>query len=212
MQGLSRFQSLEQLSLAGCGIRDDVLASFPVLPALTGLILSDNLATNLHALAACTNLRDLDLSGNRISDIKALDPLKPLNLTSLDLGGCPLDVAPADVFDMLATLTYFNGEDRLGKGERCCCSTPAAATCMALRRPPGTSRPVRSPLFVPPTERPADDEGESSEGEYEEEEYQEGEEEEEEQEEGDPAEGGEGGDLGGEAGDDGDDDVSACCA
>lgn len=127
LQDLSRLSDLERLSLGGCNIRGSSLASFPPLQQLTGLILTDNaIAGNLDPLTVLTNLKDLDLSGNRITDLSALAPLTALShLSSLDISGCPAEntdpvAARKTIAEMLAVLPalkYINGEDLLGNGE-----------------------------------------------------------------------------------------------
>ena len=128
MQDLSKSTDLERLSLGGCNIRGASLATFPRLEHLTGLILTDNaIAGSLEHLTVLSNLKDLDLSGNRISDLSALAPLTALShLTSLDISGCPADTKNPDtarktIAEMLAvlpSLKYINGEDLLGNGEK----------------------------------------------------------------------------------------------
>ena len=128
MQDLAKFPDLQRLSLVGCNIRGNSLATLPPLLHLTSLTLADNaIAGNLDSLTSLTTLQDLDLSGNRISDLSTLSPLVTLtSLTSLDISGCPVETTKGPVntrisiFDMLAVLPalkYVNGEDFLSNGE-----------------------------------------------------------------------------------------------
>ena len=81
----SEFVNLEVLSLVKVGLI--TLKGFPDLPNLKRLDLSDNLISNgLHHLAYCKKLNVLNLSGNKIFEIKELEPLKQFkNLNNLDL-------------------------------------------------------------------------------------------------------------------------------
>ena len=139
LQALTQLPSLAHLSLASCNVRDAALETLPELPGLTGLNLTDNaIAGSLAPLARLPNLRDLDLSGNRIAAVSALAPLTALtNLTALDVSACPLEATDPDIraklFEMLAVLpalNYINGEDRLGEGE--CLDAWKLKACMVL--------------------------------------------------------------------------------
>jgi len=112
------FINLENLSLINVGLTN--LKGFPKLPQLRRLELSDNRLTGgLENLAGCTNLKMLNLSGNKIKDVKALEPLKSLaNLKSLDLFNC--DVTSSETyrmktFEALPQLKYLDGFDREDK-------------------------------------------------------------------------------------------------
>ena len=88
--------------------------------------MTDNsIADNLGSLTVLTNLKDLDLSGNRITDLAQLEPLTELQqLNSIDISGCPVEIKDSvsvrkSIFEMLAVLPalkYVNGEDLLGNG------------------------------------------------------------------------------------------------
>uniref|UniRef100_A0A1B6GE27 U2A'/phosphoprotein 32 family A C-terminal domain-containing protein n=1 Tax=Cuerna arida TaxID=1464854 RepID=A0A1B6GE27_9HEMI len=81
----NEFVNLKYLSLVNVGLV--TLKGFPELPNLKQLELSDNLISNgLHHLKQCKKLAGLNLSGNKISQLKELEPLKEFkNLRNLDL-------------------------------------------------------------------------------------------------------------------------------
>lgn len=112
---LERHQSLEHLSIAGVGVTS--LEGFPRLRNLTRLTLSDNrIAGGLDHLVAAglSSLRDLDLSNNRIQDVRDLAPLADLRLVSLDLYECPVTRVKdyrSRVFGMIRTLKYLDKMD-----------------------------------------------------------------------------------------------------
>eukprot|EP00210_Caulerpa_lentillifera_P001311 g1261.t1 len=119
LSGLHEFTSLTKLSLCNVGL--STLSGFPHLVNLTKLILADNRITDgLEHLteAGLTNLRVLSLAHNRISEISQLEPLKQLELTSLDLGECPLVQNTTNyretVLEMLPTLRVLDNIDREG--------------------------------------------------------------------------------------------------
>jgi Leucine-rich repeat len=126
LQELASLPDLERLSLGGCKIRGSSLNNFPSLQNLSWLNLTDNaIADNLGSLTVLTNLKDLDLSGNRITDLSQLEPLTSLQqLSSIDVSGCPAEKKEPvsirkSIFEMLAVLPalkYVNGEDLLGNG------------------------------------------------------------------------------------------------
>jgi Leucine-rich repeat (LRR) protein len=126
-QELASLPDLERLSLGGCKIRGSSLINFPSLQNLSWLNLTDNsIADNLGSLTVLTNLKDLDLSGNRITDLSHLEPLSALHqLSSVDISGCPAENKDSvsirkSIFEMLAVLPalkYVNGEDLLGNGK-----------------------------------------------------------------------------------------------
>jgi acidic leucine-rich nuclear phosphoprotein 32 family protein B len=103
------------------------LCSFPSLPALRRLRLSDNrIPGGLEHLvsAAPSALELLDLSNNKIASVDALRPLASLSsLAALDLGGCPVASAAggeaeaayrAAVFALLPQLTWLDKRNRDG--------------------------------------------------------------------------------------------------
>lgn len=111
--------SLTKLSLCNVGL--STLTGFPHLANLTKLILADNrIPDGLEHLteAGLTNLKVLSLAHNRISDISQLEPLKQLELTSLDLGECPLVQTTPNyretVLEMLPSLRILDNIDREG--------------------------------------------------------------------------------------------------
>ncbi|XP_061552876.1 acidic leucine-rich nuclear phosphoprotein 32 family member D-like isoform X3 [Phycodurus eques] len=110
------FSGLEVLRMVNVGLTS--LSKLPSLPKLHKLELSDNaICGGLEALAQkCPNLTHLDISGNGISDIAALEALKPLKkLKTLDASGC--EVSTRDdyrdgVFRLLPHVMYLDGYDR----------------------------------------------------------------------------------------------------
>jgi len=114
----NEFTGLEILSLINVGLTN--LKTFPKLPALERLELSDNrISGGLENLAGCPNLKFLNLSGNKIKDVKTLEPLKDLaNLKSLDLFNCEITTSETyrkKTFDTLPQLKYLDGFDREDK-------------------------------------------------------------------------------------------------
>jgi hypothetical protein len=106
------FTSLKSLSLINAGLT--TLKGFPSLPALVKLELSDNrLSGTLNLLSGCTKLQHLDLSGNKIKDLEALEPLKDLSeLKNLDLFNCEVTNVEGyreKLFEMLPSLVYLDG-------------------------------------------------------------------------------------------------------
>ena len=119
-----------------------VSASFPSLPALRKLYLSDNrIPGGLAGLAAAAPaLELLDLSNNKLAAVDALSPLAALQqLGALDLGGCPVaesDAAKeeayrAAAFALLPKLTWLDGRNRAG--EEGCVHLVAAVAAALLR-------------------------------------------------------------------------------
>ncbi|XP_073006467.1 acidic leucine-rich nuclear phosphoprotein 32-related protein 1-like [Typha latifolia] len=114
-----RFQTLDHLSLAN--VRLSSLEGFPRLPKLRRLVLSDNrIAGGLGELieAGLGELRDLDLSNNRIQAIDDLAPLAKLGLVSLDLYECPVTKIKgyrSKMFEMIPSLKYLDKMDADGK-------------------------------------------------------------------------------------------------
>ena len=123
IEGLTdEYTRLESLSLIAVGLT--TLKGFPNLPQLKRLELSDNrIGGGLNVLqAACPKLANLNLSGNKIKDLEALEPLKSLDhLTNLDLYNNPLTMEEEDfrnkVFKMLPSLKYLDGVDANGDEE-----------------------------------------------------------------------------------------------
>lgn len=118
-QELGAFTSLARLSCGNCGIAS--LEGFPSLPSLQKLKMPDNrLAGGLEHLSGCSQLQHLDLSGNKLASLDALEPLRQLqHLHSLDLYGNAVEATPScreRVFGMLPSLKYLNGEDAEGQG------------------------------------------------------------------------------------------------
>ncbi|XP_037077422.1 acidic leucine-rich nuclear phosphoprotein 32 family member A-like [Pollicipes pollicipes] len=110
-----KFSNLEVLSLNSAGLTS--LKGFPALPKLRKLEVSDNrISGGLNALAGCTALKSLNLSGNRIKDLESLKPLADLaNLKNLDLFHCEvtnLEKYRDEVFKMLPSLVGLDGFDK----------------------------------------------------------------------------------------------------
>jgi len=109
------FSNLEFLSLINVGLTS--LKGFPKLPNLKKLELSDNRLTGgLDVLAGSPNLKTLNLSGNKIKEVKALEPLKNLaNLKSLDLFNCDItntETYRKKTFEALPQLKFLDGFDK----------------------------------------------------------------------------------------------------
>ncbi|CAG0891199.1 unnamed protein product [Darwinula stevensoni] len=114
------FVNLENLSMINVGLTS--LKGFPKLPNLKKLELSDNrISGGLEALCESPKLSSLSLSGNKIKDLSALEPLKKLqNLRSLDLFSCEVtgeDKYRERVFELIPQLSYLDGYDREDKAE-----------------------------------------------------------------------------------------------
>lgn len=112
---LQKFCNLEHLSIANAGVSS--LENFPNLPRLQKLVLSDNrIAGGLDYLvrAGLENLRDLDLSNNRIQFINDLVPLAELKIMSLDLYECPVTKVVnyrGQVFGLVRSVKYLDKMD-----------------------------------------------------------------------------------------------------
>jgi len=109
------FVNLETLSLINVGLT--TLKGFPKLPKLKKLELSDNrLSGGLNLLHGSPNLQHLNISGNRIKDLEALEPLKEFrSLVSLDLYNCEVtkvDDYRKKVFELIPNLQALDGFDK----------------------------------------------------------------------------------------------------
>lgn len=112
------FVNLETLSLINVGLV--TLKGFPKLSKLKKLELSDNRLTGgLNLLHGSPKLQHLNISGNRIKDLEALEPLKEFKeLVTLDLYNC--DVTKVDdyrkkVFELIPNLNSLDGYDKYEK-------------------------------------------------------------------------------------------------
>ncbi|XP_070521163.1 acidic leucine-rich nuclear phosphoprotein 32 family member A isoform X2 [Cardiocondyla obscurior] len=110
----NEFSALESLSLINVGLTS--LKGFPKLPSLKKLELSDNrISGGLNLLDSSPKLTHLNLSGNKIKDLDALQPLKEFkNLKSLDLFNnavTNLDNYREKVFNLIPSLRYLDGYD-----------------------------------------------------------------------------------------------------
>mmetsp|Transcript_30517 Transcript_30517/g.41989 ORF Transcript_30517/g.41989 Transcript_30517/m.41989 type:complete len:1121 (-) Transcript_30517:165-3527(-) len=86
-------RNLKALSLCGCGLYD--LDGIGVLTGLEELLLCDNFISDVTPLALHDNIRVLNLTGNKVSDISVIDSLSScLRLRSLFLSRNPLERAP----------------------------------------------------------------------------------------------------------------------
>jgi len=116
IKGLTdEFKNLTSLKLSNVGLTS--LKGFPALSKLRKLDLSDNrISDGLDLLHGCPNLKDLNLSGNQIKDITALQPLKTLQeLHNLDLFNCEVTNTEGyreKVFELLSGLLYLDGFDK----------------------------------------------------------------------------------------------------
>jgi len=114
-QGLDEnFTSLTSLSMNSVGFTS--LKNFPKLLQLKKLELSDNrISGSLSCLEELKSLTHLNLSGNNIKTIEALEPLASLpNLISLDLYDCEVTSKEnyrQQVFKLLPGLKYLDNFD-----------------------------------------------------------------------------------------------------
>ncbi|XP_015919759.1 acidic leucine-rich nuclear phosphoprotein 32 family member A [Parasteatoda tepidariorum] len=114
--GLSdEFCNLEILSLINVGLTS--LKGYPKLPNLKKLELSDNrISGGLNYLSGSPKLVTLNLSGNKIATLDALEPLKEFkNLKHLDLFNCEVTTVDGyrdKVFSLLPSLQYLDGFDQ----------------------------------------------------------------------------------------------------
>ncbi|KAM9851938.1 acidic leucine-rich nuclear phosphoprotein 32 family member E-like [Aulostomus maculatus] len=117
VEGLTdEYTELEILSMVNVGLSS--LSKLPLLPKLRKLEVSDNaISGGLDSLAEkCPSLTYVNLSGNKIRDLSAIEALQNLkNLRSLDLYSCEvttLDDYREGVFELLPQLTYLDGYDQ----------------------------------------------------------------------------------------------------
>lgn len=117
IEGLNdTFKKLEFLSMANVALSS--LARLPTLNKLRKLELSDNIISGgLEVLAEkCPNLTHLNLSGNKIKDLSAVEALQNLkNLKSLDLFNCEITTLEdyrESIFELLQQITYLDGFDQ----------------------------------------------------------------------------------------------------
>lgn len=113
--GLSdEYVNLETLSLINVGLTS--LKGFPKLPNLKKLELSDNRISNgLNLLTTSSKLTYLNLSGNKIKDLDALQPLKDFkHLKTLDLfnnEATSIDNYREKIFILIPSLKCLDGYD-----------------------------------------------------------------------------------------------------
>lgn len=116
IEGLTdSFTALEVLSLINVGLVS--LKSFPKLPSLRKLELSDNrVSSGMSHLAGSPKLTHLNLSGNRIKEFDELKPLKELkNLEVLDLFNNEVTMTENyrdKIFELIPSLKYLDGFDK----------------------------------------------------------------------------------------------------
>jgi len=119
--GLENFDSLEVLSMNGCGLTS-LTPGFPMLPALRRLELSDNRLTGAGLELLPTHaprLEVLNLSGNAIRTLESLKPLRGcLHLRVVDCYGCPVSNLKdyrAFMFREIRGLMVLDGKDENGE-------------------------------------------------------------------------------------------------
>lgn len=108
------FTNLESLSLINVGLTS--LKGFPKLPNLRKLELSDNrISSGFDILETSPKLTHLNVSGNKIKDLDALEPLKEFkDLRTLDLfnnEATSIENYREKIFKMLPQLKYLDGFD-----------------------------------------------------------------------------------------------------
>jgi hypothetical protein len=106
------------LSLSGCGLAS--LSNFPELSGLMKLDLSMNrISEGLDNLSLCTELLQLNLSSNLISDIDSLRPLANLpNLLSLELADnsvTDIEDYREKVFELCSSIEVLDGLNAEGQ-------------------------------------------------------------------------------------------------
>ena len=118
--GLENFDSLEVLSMNGCGLTS-LAPGLPMLPALRRLEVSDNRLTGAGLEKLPTHaprLEVLNLSGNAIRTLDALRPLGGcLHLRVVDCYRCPVSELPdyrEFMFREIRGLTVLDGRDEAG--------------------------------------------------------------------------------------------------
>ncbi|KAJ8335293.1 hypothetical protein SKAU_G00409320 [Synaphobranchus kaupii] len=110
------FKELEFLSMVNVGLTS--VAKLPSLPKLRKLELSDNsISAAMETLSEkCPNLTYLNLSGNKIKELRTVEALQNLkNLRSLDLFNCEITTLEdyrESVFQLLPQVTYLDGFDQ----------------------------------------------------------------------------------------------------
>lgn len=115
---LERISDLLYLSMNACDLKS--LNHFPVVKTLVQLDLCDNEfpAKELIHLKDLSQLKSLDLDGNKIEKVEQLEPLKELkHLERLELGDTPLsenDDYREKVFKLLPQLKVVSGQDKDG--------------------------------------------------------------------------------------------------
>ncbi|KAG7282985.1 hypothetical protein CRUP_028502 [Coryphaenoides rupestris] len=116
VEGLTEeYKELEFLSMVSVGLSS--LAKLPPLPKLHKLEVNNNaISGGLDVLVVkCPSLSYLNLCGNKIKDLGALEALRNLkSLQRLELIGCEvtsLDDYRASVFDLLPQIVYLDGYD-----------------------------------------------------------------------------------------------------
>jgi len=116
IEGLTdEFTALEKLSLINVGLTS--LKSFPKLPSLKKLELSDNrISSGLSHLLTSPKLTILNLSGNKIKDFDELKPLSSMEkLEILDLFNNEVTSAENyrnNVFRLIPSLKFLDGFDK----------------------------------------------------------------------------------------------------
>lgn len=117
VEGLTEeYKELEFLSMVSSGLSS--LARLPALPRLCKLELGDNsIGGGLDVLVEkCPNLTNLNLSRNKIKDLKSLEVLKGLKgLQRLELFSCEvaaLEGYRGAVFRMLPQISFLDGFDQ----------------------------------------------------------------------------------------------------
>lgn len=115
---IERFKNLDSLSLSGCGLES--LESFPILPSLIKLDLSENkIKTGLSNLKHLTEIMQINFINNLIEDVNEFTHLKEFrSLVYLEVEGCPLTSSERfreKLFEMIPSLQIIDGINRLGE-------------------------------------------------------------------------------------------------
>jgi hypothetical protein len=115
-KALSKFTQAVLVAFNNCDLTS--LEKFPSMPELEVLELSDNpIEGGLEALQNSKKLKYLSLGGCPLT-LKALEPLKKLELIELDVEGSPAESEEGfrdKMFAAIPTLTVLNGADKDGK-------------------------------------------------------------------------------------------------